>query len=55
MAKSSGKKKNKKDLKKEGYSYKKTAPQSGAVKKPKTKAERVGNYEELPVIVRFEI
>ena len=57
MAKSSGKK-NKKDLKKEGYAYKKTAPKAGAEKKPKlnkTKEQRVADYEELPVIVRFEI
>ena len=44
--------------KKEGYAYKKTAPKAGAEKKPKqhkTTEQRVGDYEELPVIVRFEI
>ena len=44
--------------KKEGYAYKKTAPKAGAEKKPKqykTKEQRVADYEELPVIVRFEI
>ena len=51
-------KKPKDHMKKEGYAYKKTAPKAGAEKKPKqykTKEQRIGDYEELPVIVRFEI
>ncbi len=58
MAKSSGKKKVNKNSQKEGYAYKKTAPKAGAEKKPKqhkTIEQRVGDYEELPVIVHFEI
>ena len=51
-------KKPQQNLQKEGYAYKKTAPKAGAEKKPKlnkTKEQRVADYEELPVIVRFEI
>jgi len=51
-------KKVRQNLQKEGYAYKKTAPKAGAEKKPKQNKpieQRVGDYEELPVIVRFEI
>ena len=40
------------------HQHRKTAPKSGAEKKPKqykTKEQRVGDYEELPVIVKFDI
>jgi hypothetical protein len=40
------------------HQHRKTAPQSGAEKKPKqykTKEQRIADKEELPVIVRFEI
>ena len=51
-------KKPQQNLQKEGYAYKKTAPKAGAEKKPKqykTTEQKVADYEELPVIVRFEI
>ena len=40
------------------HQHKKTAPKSGADKKPKqykSKEDRVADYEELPVIVKFDI
>ena len=40
------------------HQHKKTAPKSGAEKKPKqykSKQDRIADGEELPVIVRFEI
>ena len=40
------------------HQHKKTAPKSGADKKPKqykSKEDRIADYEELPVIVKFDI
>jgi len=40
------------------HQHKKTAPKSGAEKKPKqykSKEDRIADYEELPVIVKFDI
>jgi len=40
------------------HQRRRTAPQSGADKKPKqykSKEQRVADYEELPVIVHFDI
>ena len=40
------------------HQHKKTAPRSGAEKKPKqykSKQDKIADGEELPVIVRFEI
>ena len=40
------------------HQHKKTAPKSGADKKPKqykSKEDKIADYEELPVIVKFDI